>query len=207
LPYVAVAVVHPKGDHPRSSKLVAMLWDTGCTQSFLWFRLFSDLLARGLVLWSRKFSNPRRVNGSCGGSSQILGWCVVALCFGDVTVPVMFLIVDNLGCDMMFSNSMMHIMSTVLDHGASTIQARHTRMAFETEPTGDQPPKLTLGLPIEGLAPESLRPRPLCKFYNSWSEAAKVSLSEFRPKLEEFTQPVPSGYHKELVCMMALCQL
>jgi len=66
LPYVAVVVPHPSGEHPAKSARVNMLWDTGCSQPFIWIALFFHLTRQGLVLYSRKFNIPRRVSGSCG---------------------------------------------------------------------------------------------------------------------------------------------
>jgi len=203
LPYVAVAIVHPSGDHPEKSVRANMLWDTGCSQNFIWIALFFHLARQGLVLYSRKFSIPRRVSGSCGGNSHIMGWAVVAVCFGEVTMPMLFYIVDNLGCDLMFSISMMEILGTHMDMATRQVSTRVTRTAFDVpDVPADTVPKITVGLSSDGMALESMPLTPLCRLHSSWSTANAVPLSDFRPDMAHVTGPVPASMHPEQVCLM-----
>mmetsp|Transcript_3264 Transcript_3264/g.9603 ORF Transcript_3264/g.9603 Transcript_3264/m.9603 type:complete len:303 (-) Transcript_3264:115-1023(-) len=203
LPYVAVVIPHPSGEHPAKSARVNMLWDTGCSQPFIWIALFFHLARQGLVLHSRKFHIPRRVSGSCGGNSHIMGWAVIAVCFGDVTLPVLFYIVDNLGCDLMFSVSMMKVLGVGVDMATRQVSTRVTRTSFSVpDVPADTVPKITVGLSSDGMALQSMPLVPLCQLHDSWSAANAVPLGDFRPDVAHFTGPIPANMHPEQVCLM-----
>lgn len=96
----------------------------------MWLAVFFGLLDQGFVLYSAKYMDPLKIAGSCGGKAHIMGWAIVAVCFGKRTVPYCFHLVDLLGCDIMWGHRAMSLMGTVLDHGTRKISARHVRFSF-----------------------------------------------------------------------------
>ena len=77
---------------------VAALWDSGATKVYgsdVWFQY---LVSQKAIICSQVYASPRRVGGSCGGASWILGWCVIIMDFGYYSgIPYVMEIVSNLG--------------------------------------------------------------------------------------------------------------
>jgi len=172
----------------------------------MWMHLFFYLSEMGLVMYSRKYANPRPIDGSCGGKAHIMGWVVIGACFGNVTMPMFFELVGVLGSDIMLGHRLMSILGTITDHGSRAISARHVKLSYNTlidgTHGGEGHPQLTVGHSEDGIATESEPTIRLCRFHESWDEAFHAP-QEFSPNLEHFTQPVAGIFHTRHYAMSA----
>jgi len=59
---------------------------------------------------------------------------------------------------------------------------------------------MTIGYPSDGIAPEEVRPKFLCNFYDTWKDAMEARI-EFNPKHPLFTEPISDIYNRQMVNM------